>query len=381
MTIFVLLFFFYIPKQQDAKRNAVNQQKMVVNQDSIDFHQSLFISDLHADSLLWDRNLKIKHNHGHVDLPRMLEGNIGLQIFSVVTKSPKNLNLFSNNDQSDNISLLVIAQRWPFRTWTSLYQRAMYQAEKLHTLQNDSESKFRIIKSKEDLSQHIKKLKTGTKVTAGLLSLEGAHALEGKLENVDGLYHAGYRIIGFTHFFDNRLGGSAHGVKKGGITDFGLQVLHRMEALGIFVDVSHASPALMEDIFKHSTRPIIATHTGVKKICGNTPRNLTDEQIKKIAENKGIVGIGFWPNATCSNDIQGIINSIQHVIDLVGEDYVGLGSDFDGNVQTPFDAANIHQLTHALLETNFTKSQIKKIMGENIKRLLLEYLPSAEVSG
>ncbi len=376
----ILLFFFYIPKQQDAKRNTVIIQDIASNTATLEFHQSLFIADLHADSLLWDRNLKLKHKRGHVDIPRLLEGNIGLQIFSVVTKSPKNQNLFNNSDETDNITLLVIAQRWPIRTWASLYQRAVYQSEKLHRLQNKSESEFYIIKSKQDFSDYLKIRSTNANIIAGLLSLEGAHALEGKLENVKGLYDAGYRIIGFTHFFDNQLGGSAHGIKKAGITNFGLQVLRQMEKLGIFVDLSHSSPSLINDIAKHSTRPLIATHTGVKKICGNSPRNLSDNQIKLIAESKGVIGIGFWPNATCSNDILGIVKSIRHVVDLVGEDHVALGSDFDGNVQTPFDSANINQLTHTLLAHRFTEPQIKKIMGENVKRLLLEYLPNEEIN-
>jgi len=375
IALFLLLFFFYIPKQQDAKRNAVSHQDTAISQATLNFHQSLFIADLHADSLLWDRNLKYKHTHGHVDLPRLLEGNIGLQVFSVVTKSPKNQNLFSNTDKTDNITLLIIAQRWPIKTWTSLYQRAIYQSEKLHALQKESEAKFFIIRSKKDFSDYLKTRTANANISAGLLSLEGAHALEGKLENVESLFNAGYRIIGFTHFFDNQLGGSAHGIKKGGITEFGLQVLQRMEELGILVDISHSSPTLVNDIVKHSTRPLIATHTGVKKICGDSPRNLSDKQIKQIANSNGVIGIGFWPNATCSNDITGIVNSIRHVIDLVGEDYVALGSDFDGSVQTPFDSANINQLTHALLTQGFSVAQIKKIMGGNVKRLLLEHLP------
>ena len=117
-----------------------------------------------------------------------------------------------------------------------------------------------------------------TQITAGLLSLEGAHALEGNIENLDRLFDAGFRIIGFSHFFDNELGGSAHGVNKTGITGFGRQVIKRMNELGMFIDVAHASPQLMQDIFSLSDRPILATHTGVQTIC-KSQRNLTDKQI------------------------------------------------------------------------------------------------------
>jgi len=305
----------------------------------------------------------------------MLEGNLGLQVFSIVTKTPKNLNLFRNDDRTDNIRLLAIAQRWPASTWNSLYARALHQSQKLHDLQA-AESSFRIIKYKEDLQQFIQDKQSRKKLAAGLLSLEGGHALEGDLENVERLFDAGIRMIGFAHLFDNRLGGSAHGIEKGGITDFGLKVLKKMERLKVLVDISHASPALIDDIFMHSTRPVIATHTGVQAICSHTPRNLTDEQIKQVAKSKGVVGVGFWTDAICTSEVKGIIDTIRYVTDLVGEDYVALGSDFDGNVQTPFDAAHMNVLTQAMLDAGFTESQIRKVMGDNVRRLLLENLPT-----
>lgn len=368
-------FFFYIPKNQDAKRNSVHFTPAAIDPHTQKFHNSLFIADLHADSLLWARDLRNRHSYGHVDIPRMLEGNLGLQLFSIVTKVPKNLNLFRNDDRTDNIRLLSIAQRWPVNTWNSLYERAIYQSQKLHDLEAAVPS-FRIIRYQEDLQQFIDEKQSQGKLAAGILSLEGGHALEGDLENVERLFDAGIRIIGFAHLFDNRLGGSAHGLEKGGITEFGLEVLKEMERLNILVDISHASPALIDDIFKHATRPVIATHTGVAAICDHSPRNLTDGQIKQIAESEGVVGVGFWTDAVCTSDVMGIIDTVRHVIDLVGEDHVALGSDFDGNVQTPFDAANMIDLTQALLDAGFTESQIRKVMGANVRRLLLENLPS-----
>lgn len=368
-------FFFYIPKNQDAKRNSVHLTPVAIDPHTQKFHNSLFIADLHADSLLWARDLRNRYSYGHVDIPRMLEGNLGLQLFSIVTKVPKNLNMFRNDDRTDNIRLLSIAQRWPVTTWNSLYERAIYQSQKLHDLEAAVPS-FRIIRYQEDLQQFIEDKQSRGRLAAGILSLEGGHALEGDLENVERLFDTGIRIIGFAHLFDNRLGGSAHGLEKGGITEFGLKVLKEMERLSILVDISHASPALIDDIFKHSTRPVIATHTGVTAICDDSPRNLADGQIKQIAESQGVVGVGFWADAVCTSDVTGIIDTVRHIIDLVGEDHVALGSDFDGNVQTPFDVANMIDLTQALLDAGFTESQIRKVMGDNVRRLLLENLPS-----
>ena len=365
-------FFFFIPKYEDKKRNSVGSNSATKNQTAIDLHESLFIADLHADSLLWDRNLNKEYHYGHVDLPRLQTGNIGLQVFSVVTKTPRQLNYYKNDDQTDNITLLAIAQRWPAKTWKSTLHRALYQADKLAKLENDN---FTIIRTKQDLKILLENRKINKSHLSGLLSLEGAHALEGDLNNVDRLFHKGFRIFGFTHFFDNELGGSAHGIHKQGISTFGLEVLKRMENLGILVDISHASPRLIDDIFEHATRPVIASHTGIKAICDTSPRNLNDQQIKQVAQSGGLIGIGFWPAASCSRDVSGIIKSIQYVVDLVGINYIALGSDFDGNVHTPFDAANINIITAALIENNFSSSEIHKIMGENVINLLLRTLP------
>ncbi len=371
------IFISWVPSYIEKSRNRVLiNSKVAIPNDTKLFHQELFIADLHSDSLLWDRDLTKKLDYGHVDIPRLIEGNIGLQVFSVVTKTPKNLNLFRNSDDTDNITLLSIAQLWPPKTWFSLFERANYQAKKLHHVAEKSADNFYIIKNKKDFQHYLQQRNINPNITAGLLSLEGAHALEGSLENLDRLYESGFRIIGFTHFFDNALGGSAHGINKGGITQFGRQVLTRMDELSMFIDISHASPSLSEDIFILSKRPILATHTGIQAICNTkSKRNLSDKQIKQVAASGGLVGIGFWPTVTCNKNMAGIVQSIRYIVDLVGIDYVALGSDFDGNVLVPFTASNIDQLTYGLMQTGFSNSQIQKVMGGNLKRLLIEHLP------
>lgn len=373
-----LLLFIWLPMYVEKSRNRVLPSPNIeISATAKKLHQSLFIADLHSDSLLWNRNLATESDYGHVDIPRLIEGNIGLQVFSVVTKTPKNLNLVKNTADTDNITLLAFAQLWPPRTWFSLFERANYQARKLQRVADNSANNFHLIQSKHDFKNYLELRKNNPTLTAGLLSLEGAHALEAKLENLDRLYSLGYRIIGFTHFFDNALGGSAHGIKKGGITDFGKQVLKRMEELEMFVDISHAAPTLIEDIFTLSKRPILVTHTGVQGVCASkSTRNLTDTQIKQVAASGGLIGIGFWPTVTCGKSIAGIVQSIRYVSNLIGVNYVGLGSDFDGNVSVPFTSANINHLTAALIEAGFSETQIRKIMGGNLERLFTEHLPN-----
>lgn len=374
----LLIVFSWLPSYVEKSRNRVlSSEPIDVSSKTNQLHQSLFIADLHSDSLLWNRNLAKKSSYGHVDIPRLIEGNVALQVFSVVTKTPKNLNLITNSDDTDNITLLAIAQLWPIESWFNLFERAVYQASKLKAIAVNSENSFHLIGSRQDFKDYLQLRKVNPNITAGILSLEGAHALNGQLGNLDRLYEVGFRIIGFTHFFDNELGGSAHGINKGGITKFGEQVLERMDELHMFVDISHASPRLIEDIFALTNRPILVTHTGIQAICASdSKRNLTNKQIKQVAASGGLIGIGFWPTVTCNRSIAGIVESIRYVSDLVGVDYVGLGSDFDGNVSVPFTSSNIEQLTQALVHAEFDHQQINKIMGGNLKRVFMQHLPN-----
>lgn len=378
ITTAIIIIVYWLPAYVEKSRNLVTPSPYVnVSNETNQFHESLFIADLHSDSLLWDRDLAKQSDYGHVDIPRLIEGNVAMQVFSVVTKTPKNLNLISNTNETDNITLLAMAQLWPIKSWFSLFERADYQASKLRIIAEDPNNHFHLIRNQQEFKSYLQQRKSNPRLTAGLLSLEGAHALEDQLENVDRLYQAGFRIIGFTHFFDNELGGSAHGAKKGGITNFGKQVLQRMNKLEMFVDISHASPALINDIVSLNKRPLLATHTGIQSVCDSkSKRNLTDKQIQQVAASNGLIGIGFWPTATCSRGIAGIIESIRYVSNLIGIDYVSLGSDFDGNVSVPFASSNIEQLTHALLQAGFNKQQIRKVMGGNVERVFREYLPA-----
>ncbi len=177
-----------------------------------------------------------------------------------------------------------------------------------------------------------------------------------------------------SHFFDNAFGGSAHGVAKGGLTDKGREMIERMEARCMLVDVAHASPATVDDVLAMARRPVVASHTGLRGACDNT-RNLTDAHARGIAETGGVLGIGFWPTACGGDDAAAIARSIRYAVDVAGVDHVGLGSDFDGAVTVPFDATGLVVLTDALIEAGFADDDIAKIMGGNVRRLLAETLP------
>ncbi|MBK7992838.1 MAG: dipeptidase [Blastocatellia bacterium] len=374
----MLAFFFIAPGQVEESNNKVlNRPPYFASEKAKELHKSLFIIDLHADSLLWNRNLLKSSSRGQVDIPRLIEGNVAIQAFTVVTKSPRKFNIEKNDDKTDNIFLLAFCQRWPLATWNSLTERALYQASKLDNFASASEGKLILIKSKKDLENYLLAREKNPTITAGFLGIEGAHALDGKIDNVEVLFNAGFRMMSPAHFFDNEIGGSAHGLKREGLTDLGKEMIRRMEAKNMIVDLAHSSSKVIDDVLAMATRPVVVSHTGVKGTCNNN-RNLTDEQIKAIAQRGGVIGIGYWDTAVCGKDAKSVVKAIKYVVDLVGVDYVGLGSDFDGAVVVPFDTTGIVQITDALLTEGFTVEEIKKIMGENSLRVLKQCLPESK---
>jgi membrane dipeptidase len=369
------IFFFVLPGLVDKLINPVLEPPPYkASPEATNLHGGLLVADMHADSLLWGRDLNQRWDRGQVDIPRLSEGNVALQVFSVVTKSPRGLNIEKNSGDTDDITLLAIAQRWPLRTWFSLKERALYQANRLHAMASDADGKLVIIRSQRDLRIFLKRRVLEPELVAGMLSIEGAHVLEGDATNVEAMFDAGYRMMSLAHFFDTELAGSAHGVDKGGLTDLGRDVVKRMEGKRMILDLAHASDRQIADVLAVATRPVVVSHTGVKGTCDNH-RNLSDEQLKGIAKTGGLIGIGFWQTATCGKDAAAIARAIKYTADLVGIDHVALGSDFDGAVPEPFDASGLVKITEALIASGFSRDDIGKVMGGNEIRFLLENLP------
>jgi microsomal dipeptidase-like Zn-dependent dipeptidase len=375
LLLLLALFFFVLPRQVDQRANKVLAGSYsAASARAAALHQKLFIADLHCDALLWNRDLLEANSRGAVDVPRLLAGNVALQAFTVVSEVPLGLNIERNTDQKDMITLLAVSQRWPASTWGSLKQRALYQAGKLHEFAARSNGRLVLIKAREDLRNYLARRGNENQITAGFLGSEGAQVLEGNLDNLDALFEAGFRMMAPTHFFDTEIGGSAHGLEKGGLTPLGRHWVKKMEEKKMIIDLAHASPKVIDDVLALATRPLVVSHTGVKGTCDNT-RNLSDDHVKRIAQTGGVIGMGFWETAVCGTDAQAIAKAIRYAANLAGVEHVGLGSDFDGAVQTPFDAANIIQLTEALLSAGFSESEIALIMGGNVLRVLQEVLP------
>src|ERR1039458_4336061 len=161
-------FFLEIPRLVDENQNKLTKKPpYTASPRALNLHKELTIADLHADSLLWGRDLLERGTDGHVDIPRLADGNVALQVFSLPTKSPRGLNIQSNDDKSDDIFWLAIVERWPPATWNSLTQRALHQAWRLHEFARGSQGGFVVIESSADLSSYLLRRQLNSRLTAG----------------------------------------------------------------------------------------------------------------------------------------------------------------------------------------------------------------------
>ena len=372
LVILVAAAIAILPGWIERRQNHVDGRPLIpVSKQAKALHATLTIVDLHADTLLWQRNLLTRANRGHIDLPRLREGNVALQLFSSVTKSPHGLNYDRNSaDEADDITRLSIAQAQPVRTWDSLLQRSLWQAARLDRAVASSSGELKKVGTPADLDALVgARARSRDKPIGAMLTIEGLHDLEGKAENLDRLYAAGYRMASLTHFFDNQLAGSMHGEVKGGLTPFGRSIVRAMEARGMIVDIAHCSHKCVADVLAMARRPVVSSHGGVQATC-KVNRNLTDDEIRGIAKTGGVIGIGYWDAAVCDLSPRSIARAIRYVRDLVGVQYVALGSDFDGSTTTRFDVSQLVQVTQALLDEGFSPDEIRAVMGGNALRVL-----------
>jgi len=297
---------------------------------------------------------------------------VSLQVFSVVTTVPRGLNIERNAASSDMVQYLAVAECWPPRTWTSAKERALYEAGQLQKAEADSDGSLVILRRRGDLLHFVATRKQGQ--VGAFLATEGTQPLEGKLENLDDLYTAGFRMMSATHFTDTEIAGAAAGLRKSGLTDLGRRWVQSMEAKGMTIDLAHASPATIRDVTSIARKPVVVSHTGVKGTCNNN-RNLSDDELRAVARTGGVVGIGYWDTAVCGRDVNAIARAIRYAVGVVGVEHVALGSDFDGAVTMPFDVTGVPLITEALRKAGFSEHDIGLIMGRNVVRVLSGNLP------
>lgn len=315
-------------------------------------HQKAIVFDGHCDTILdlikHKRTLRNRASTGHLDIPRLQEGGVDIQVFAIFIED------IYKPDRSLKRSLELI---------DCLFSEIEKNQDKISLVTNYNQ---------------IKKVNRAGKIAA-ILSIEGGEALEGNLAVLRTLYKLGVRLLTLTWNQRNQIAdGIGESRTGGGLTEFGLKVITEMNRLGILIDVSHLSEAGFWDVIKRSEAPIVASHSNCYTLCPHL-RNLRDNQIKALADKRGVIGITFVPKFLTQENrkptIEDIIKHIDYLVEKVGVNYVGLGSDFDGTKNLPLGLEGAHKIpniTATLINHGYRERDIKKILGENFLRVFKE---------
>ncbi|HJQ58663.1 MAG TPA: membrane dipeptidase [Vineibacter sp.] len=384
-------------------------------------HNRLMVADLHADTLLWRRGISAAEvARGHVDLPRLRRGNIGLQAFTIATRVPSSRGGCIAGDNFDPASLLATINGWPTATHDSAYQRALHQADRLNDAAAANASgpavQLRVIRSDQNLrawraARFPSPGVVDASVVAVVLGLEGSHALNDTVgAELDELYRRGLRMIAPTHRFDNAFGRSSEGCgvagsdsQQRGLTELGRQLIRGAIDRRMIVDVSHSSTQAVMDsatIAGPARHPLLVSHGGLRSFLvaqpaccqGHANRASVDDELIAIAQTGGVFGMGFWKAVIGTDDVEHIVAAIRHALAVlqphVGQpprapgfhtirrasQHVGLGSDWDGAVRTAIHAGQVGLITEGLLAAGVPEQQIADIMGLNVCRVFAQSL-------
>lgn len=389
-----------IENRKSKTMNNASENTTAAN-DPLAIHRRALIVDMHADTTqrLVDEQVDLSQRlpDGHLDSVRAKAGGLDAQFFSIWVEPE----LFGGGG-------------------ARAMRRADEQIQAVHDLAEKHPETWELATTAAD----IRRIAAAGKIAA-LMGMEGGYAIDEKMENVDRYYQMGVRYLSPAWSVSTSWAGSSGDEvgKTRGLNDFGKQVIREMNRLGMMVDVSHLSDPAFWDIVNTSTRPVIASHSGCRSIT-KVPRNLTDDMIVALAKTGGVVNVIFYPehiepgysekkkrvDAEIASLVQRasdeeksdvahkklardrvrreeylkrlppvsvtrIVDHIDHIVKLVGIDYVGIGSDFDGVQAVPADmksVADLPNLTQELLRRGYSESDIDKILGGNMLRVMEE---------
>ena len=398
VTAAILILCLFVDCRMN-NRPVVTQQDSTSDTNPSSIHQRAIIIDMHTDTTqrLVDEQLDIaaKLSDGHFDTVRAKQGGLDAQFFSIWVEPQ----LFGGGG-------------------AGAIKRADEQIAAVRRLTEQHPETWVLATSSSD----VRRIASEGKLAA-LMGLEGGYAIDERLENVERYYSMGVRYMSPAWSVSTSWAGSS-GDEAGrtrGLDDFGRNVIREMNRLGMMVDVSHVSDKTFWDIINTSTKPIIATHSGCRAIA-NVPRNLDDEMIRAIAKGGGVVCVLFYPafiepgweekKQAVDNEIASLVlraseaepgdaahkkmardqvrreeyarrlpkvglarlvDHIDYIVKLVGIDHVGIGSDFDGVQATLSDlatVADLENLSRELVRRGYSQTDIEKILGGNVLRLM-----------
>lgn len=318
--------------------------------DLITVHSSALMIDLHndvIDVMIRDPlyNFSVWNNNNHTDIPRLQAGEVDIQFFAMWV----NPNSYTNH-----------------------YEQTLIMIEEFNGIMTENPNSIQHASTMDEALTINEQGKI-----AAVIGVEGGHSIENSLEKLENLYNAGmrYMTITWNNSLDWAISHNHENTLTQGLSEFGRSVIRKMDSLGIIIDVSHVGIKTVQDILEETANPIIASHSGARAITNNS-RNLYDWQIQDIANSGGVIGIVFYPNfltGTNNANINNVIQHINHIVNLVGIDYVAVGSDFDGISRTPIGLENVSKfsnLTYALLQSGYSQQDVEKILGGNFKRVI-----------
>jgi membrane dipeptidase len=308
--------------------------------------------DLHTDALYEHikgaKDITKRTSIGHLDIPRMKEAGVSGQVFAIWTNPEK----------------MKPGERAPF----------VFQAiDAFEDICRLCPADIALARTPDEMLAA-----NSSGRAAGILGVEGGHALEGNLANLDRFHERGVRLLTITWNNANEFAGSCMERSDAGLTDLGRQAVRRMNELGMIVDLSHSSPRTFYDTLEASTAPVICSHSACKAL-RDFPRNLDDDQLRALEQKKGIVGIVFLPYFLGPEegkaDIDDVLNHIEHAVEVAGIDSVALGSDFDGFGKPPKgleDVTRLPALLDGLRSRGYSEPDVAKVSGLNFLRLWRE---------
>lgn len=316
----------------------------------LDIHEQSMVCDTHVDTLgkvLNGLDFGKRSESGHVDLVRLKEGAVNVQIFACWI-APK------------------FAPDNAIKRTLTLIDQMNQELEKYP-------DKIALAKTADEIEQNYESGKI-----AAILSIEGGHAIQGEISALRIFYQLGVRGMTLTWNNHNELADSSKKPKEdGGLTELGRTVVQEMNRLGMLIDISHSSEKTFWDTIECSEAPIIASHSNAKSLC-NHRRNLTDKMIEAIGEHKGYIGINFFPDFLTSSgqaSLDDVLDHIDYMVELAGIDCVGLGSDFDGISKVPVgleDCSKMPNITSGMIERGYLDWEVRKILGRNFLRVFRE---------
>ncbi len=324
--------------------------------DAAKIHRDAIVIDAHSDTalrMLRGENICLEGQSGHIDVPRLIKGGVDAQFFAIFVH--------------------------PRITGDEAVNRARRMIQLVKQAAESCPDKMALATT----ASEIEKLAAQGKIAA-LLGLEGGHVIQGNINTLKEFYALGVRYMTLTWSNSNDFADAGDGETKwNGLNPLGKQVVQTMNRMGMIVDVSHVSDETFRDVMEITTAPVIASHSSCRAL-RDIPRNMSDEMLKAVARNGGVVCINFFPRFLADTGEEGsarerevpvdvLIDHIDHAIRVAGVDHVGLGSDFDGITAVPKgmkDATGMPLITEALLKRGYKPDDVKKVLGGNVLRVI-----------